>query len=158
MDAGQVEPCITCNGSTHCTEVLEIQSALHVTIDITSDPPPAGGDHDPCWANYGVYDQPLPGRYWVHNLEHGAVVYLYNCPDGCENDIAALTTLTNKNSRALLTAYPYMTSRFAALSWGRRLLSDCLDIDVMAQFYESHVDRAPESIADGPPSSCTIDW
>ena len=155
VDAGLVEPCATCGAEQNCTDVIEISSASHVSVDIVADPPPAGGDHNPCWANYGVYDEPLAGQYWLHNLEHGAVVYLYNCPDGCADDVSALATLVDAKARALLTSYPYMTNRFAALSWGRRLLSDCLDLQAMKQFYNQHVDRAPESIADGAPEGCS---
>ena len=154
LDAGLAEPCMTCEGQTTCTSVIQNLSAAHVEIDITSDPPPAGGDHNSCWATYGIYNDPLAGQYWLHNLEHGAVVYLYNCPDGCADDIATLESFVTSHPRTLLTAYPYMTTRFAILSWGRRLLSDCLDPSVVEQFYEDHVDRAPESIESGPPSGC----
>src|SRR5215469_7417837 len=36
--------------------------------------PPSSGDHYPFWAAYMTYDQPVPEGYWVHNLEHGAIV------------------------------------------------------------------------------------
>ena len=39
----------------------------------------------------GVYDKHVDPEYWVHNLEHGYIVVLYNCPSGCPADIAALT-------------------------------------------------------------------
>jgi len=36
--------------------------------------PPASGLHYPVWADYGVYDQPVPFRFQVHDLEHGAII------------------------------------------------------------------------------------
>src|SRR5207244_1136406 len=38
----------------------------------------------------GVYDQAIPPEYWVHNLEHGYVVVLYNCPSGCASEFDSL--------------------------------------------------------------------
>jgi hypothetical protein len=44
--------------------------------------PPIAGPHYWVWAKWGIHDEtpPLPRGYWVHNLEHGAVVFLYR-PD-----------------------------------------------------------------------------
>jgi hypothetical protein len=36
--------------------------------------PPTSGDHYPIWADWGVYDHPVPNPVQVHNLEHGGVV------------------------------------------------------------------------------------
>ncbi len=42
--------------------------------------PPANGLHWPWHANWGVY-QGVPQReWWIHCLEHGGIVLLYNCP------------------------------------------------------------------------------
>src|SRR5882724_4807922 len=44
--------------------------------------PPSSGNHYPIWAAYQTYAQPLLPGFWVHNLEHGAIVMAYNCPQG----------------------------------------------------------------------------
>jgi hypothetical protein len=120
-----------------------------------ADKPPAGGPHNPCWASYGVHDDPVPAESWVHNLEHGAVVYLYNCPDGCDDDIAALSEFVRDGRpRALLTPYADMEHRFAVVSWGERLQTDVLDLDAFAKFYAEHQDHGLESISSGPPGGC----
>ena len=36
--------------------------------------PPTSGTHAGRWADWGVYDQRVPHRFQVHNLEHGGVV------------------------------------------------------------------------------------
>ena len=36
--------------------------------------PPVSGLHDPVWADWGVYDAPVPFRYQVHNLEHAGII------------------------------------------------------------------------------------
>jgi hypothetical protein len=41
--------------------------------------PPSSGPHYPIWAAFRVYTSPVPRPYYVHDLEHGAVVLVYNC-------------------------------------------------------------------------------
>jgi hypothetical protein len=42
--------------------------------------PPASGMHWPWHADWGVAVEVIQREYWVHCLEHGGVVLLYNCP------------------------------------------------------------------------------
>jgi hypothetical protein len=57
--------------------------ANHVPIgsDITTwnSNPPSSGDHYPIWAAYQEYDSAVPRGYYVHDLEHGAIDFLYDC-------------------------------------------------------------------------------
>lgn len=39
--------------------------------------PPLSGAHSAHWADWGVYDQPVPFKYQLHNLEHGGVFVHY---------------------------------------------------------------------------------
>src|SRR6185436_3007275 len=59
------------------------------TVVYTSNPP-ASGPHYPVWLRYQEYTQSLPRPYWVHNLEHGAVVFLYR-PSASAATVQALT-------------------------------------------------------------------
>src|SRR4051794_21406825 len=79
--------CGACGGD--CTlEQLEYDQSYHVGGPIDyADRPPAGGPHDPCWAPWGVHSEPVADDHWVHNLEHGGIVYLYCCTD-CDDDVA----------------------------------------------------------------------
>ena len=90
----------------------------------------------------------------MHNLEHGAVVYLYACPDGCEEEVDALADLARGRSLALVTEYSELPTKLAAVAWGYRVLTDTLDRDAFERFYAVHADRAPESIPSGPPAAC----
>ena len=36
--------------------------------------PPASGPHYPVWARYQSYTSAVARPYWVHNVEHGAIV------------------------------------------------------------------------------------
>ena len=61
-----------------------LQPGNHVPIgsNITTwdSNPPSSGDHYPVWAAFQEYDAAVPRGYYVHDLEHGAVDFLYNCP------------------------------------------------------------------------------
>jgi hypothetical protein len=155
LDAAEPEVlCTECDGK--CEETIEVVTMMHVSGGVQyEDVPPVGGLHDPCWGDYGVYDAPaLPPERWVHNLEHGAIVFLYRCPDGCDDDVAALTQLAEGLERTIVTPYADMQPGFAAVAWGHRLVSSCLDLDALQAFYDAHFDQAPESITTGAPDGC----
>jgi hypothetical protein len=118
------------------------------------DLPPTSGPHNPCWATWGVHDSPIAPEHWVHNLEHGGVVFLYNCPDGCAADVATLTQLVNTHTRTVLTEYDQLPGRFAVVAWGRRIVSSCVDTATFAKFYTENFDHGAESDRDDPPSTC----
>src|SRR5665213_2666397 len=64
-----------------CNAVPSTFSGLsRVHIDTCSaitfpENPPAGGNHYQVWAAYQSFSFAVPRGFWVHNLEHGAVVY-----------------------------------------------------------------------------------
>lgn len=144
-----------CTAQGNCEEALPVKSVQHMdgTI-IYPDPPPVGGNHNPCWGAWGVHDQPLGVEHWVHNLEHGGVVFLYHCTNGCTSEVAQLADFVRGHRRTLLSQYDAMPKRFAVVAWGYRLQSDALDLSVFEAFYNAHMDHAPESIDSGPPSGC----
>ena len=119
----------------------------------TSDPP-TSGQHYPVAAAWGYTAQRLPPETWVHNLEHGGVVILYSCPDGCPADVAAVRKFIESappepqfGSVKLVNApYPVPGHRFAVLSWGWRLFMDSWDPQAALAFYSRHVDHAPEAL------------
>lgn len=143
-DGGCVEESVVYATRRHIPGALEYR-----------DLPPAGGDHDACWGTWGVQAVPLAERHWVHNMEHGGVVFLYNCPEGCPSALGQLEAwVSSLGNRAILTEYPELGSQFAAVSWGYRLMLDCFDPDALRDFYDRHVNQGPESVASGPPSGC----
>jgi hypothetical protein len=144
-----------CTTSGDCEEELAVPNANHLTGDIDyPDVPPVGGPHNPNWGAWGVHAEPLADECWVHNLEHGGVVVLYNCPEGCADDVARLETFVIDHRRTLLTEYPALPRRYAVVAWGHRLSMDVLDVDTMDVFYTLHFGQAPESLDDPPRSSC----
>lgn len=146
-------------GAATCQVVVAEQALAagnHVTLcsDVTyATNPPSSGEHYPVWADFGAYDFALPRGFWVHNLEHGAVVVTYNCPGGCADEVAAATawlgTLTVDAScpggtpRALLVPDPKLDVRWAASSWGYTLRADCFDAEAFGAFYKAHAGMPP---------------
>ena len=52
--------------------------------------PPASGNHWPSPAPWGYWPRNyIPREWWVHNLEHGGVVLLYNCPYSTDGGVMA---------------------------------------------------------------------
>jgi hypothetical protein len=147
--------CDACEGGC-VDEVVPAASAEHTEEALDyADPPPSGGDHNPCWAPWGVHTEEVPDENWVHNLEHGGVVFLYNCPEGCPEEVATLTRLVESlEVWALLTPYSELGVPFAAVSWEHRLLLQCVDEDVLDQWFLDHVNRGPESSYGDPSDSC----
>jgi hypothetical protein len=144
--------CTACGG---CPETQPVTGNTHLVGPISyPDPPPTSGVHDACWAKWGVHTEVVPARYWVHNLEHGGIVFLYNCPDGCDTDLERFTALAKANDHTLLTEYPELPTRFALVAWAHRLLSNCVDVPAFQAFYDANLNRGPEAIASNPGSSC----
>ena len=100
----------------------------------------------------------LEGQY-IHNLEHGGIVVLYNCPSG-----SACTTLANQlknyisnlapqepqfgEVKMIMTPYSKgMQKRVALVAWDYIEFLDGYDQKAITQFYESHADQGPEQIA-----------
>jgi hypothetical protein len=142
----------------------QLSTGVHVpacTPIVYSSNPPSSGEHYPTWADFGVYDFPLPRGYWMHNLEHGAVVVTYNCPNGCAEELAAaktwLAALTPDATcpagpaRILLVPDPLLDVTWAASSWGFTLRADCFDAAVFSKFFSDHAGQAiaPEAVLCG---------
>ncbi len=151
-EAKHLGNCDACGGDC-LIETFEITDRRHTTAPVEYDTrPPAGGPHDPCWVPWTIYDHAIPTERWVHNLEHGGVALLYDCPDGCDADIATLTAFVQAQpaGRTLLLPYAEMDSRFAAVAWGARLTSACVDTATLQQFFDGAVARAPENLTADP--------
>jgi hypothetical protein len=138
-------------GRTHVNECSYV--AYHTK-------PPSSGDHYPVWAAYKTYTTPIPEGFWVHNLEHGTVVFTYNCPKGCDADVAAaaqmLADLPTDTScwslgqgvarRSILAPDPNLDVPFAASAWGWTLRANCFDSAAFRDFALAHYDQGPEDI------------
>ena len=120
--------------------------------------PPVFGDHYQSWAAFQTYDFPVPLGFLVHALEHGAVVFFYDCPDGCADEVSEVSDFIaalpsdpicaahGVERRAILVPRPGLGARWAAAAWGFSLTADCFDAELFSAFYDQHVGRGPESL------------
>lgn len=150
--------------STECNVMQDESppsSAVHLpacsAISYDTDPP-SGGDHYGTWAAFQSYDFAVPDGFLVHALEHGAVVFWYNCPGGCADEVATVEAFIaslpddplcdpfDVPRRAILTPSATLGSRWAASSWGYSLKADCFDEAAFGAFYAEHYGEGPESL------------
>lgn len=138
--------------TAHVTECSPLSQDLY-----TSNPP-SSGNHYPVWAAFKAYDQPIPRGYYLHDEEHGAVVFLYNCPEGCPEDVAALKAIVaalpvdplctdpaGPQRRAIITPDPKIDSKFAVAAWGWTLKAPCVDPQSFSAFARAHYAKAVEN-------------
>jgi Protein of unknown function (DUF3105) len=136
-------------------------SAIHVELCTEvaySTNPPSGGDHYAIWAAFQTYDYPVPAGFLVHDLEHGAVVFSYNCPEGCDDEVAEVQAFIDNQPvdplcasftaprRVLLVPDPELPSRWAASAWGFALTASCFQSGEFGAFYTAHYGRGPEQL------------
>lgn len=135
--------------------------------------PPASGRHyaqpaGPIRAGvYGPNDGTIP-QGWVHNLEHGGIVLLYNCSDpaatACtDQGQAALAAMYAKwpnspicnippgNQTPVITRFDDMPYPYAALVWNVVLPLETLDEEAIFDFYARRAERFnPEKACPAP--------
>ena len=117
--------------------------------------PPASGSHYPVWLRYQEYAQPIDRGYWVHNLEHGAIVVLYR-PDASADLVRQLTDAFRSipvdtscgHQRALLTSDPQLPRLVAAVAANFVLLSDMVDAPAIRDFAVARRGHGPEQLCD----------
>ncbi len=122
--------------------------------------PPSSGNHYPIWAAYKTYAAPIPEGFFVHNLEHGTIVLTYNCPNGCDADVAAAQAMLDAlpddaectalgegvRRRSVMTPDPNLDVAFAASAWGWTLRAKCFDATAFRAFALAHYNHAPEDL------------
>jgi hypothetical protein len=129
--------------------------------------PPSSGNHYGIWAAYQTYNRAIARGFWVHSLEHGAVVITYNCPGGCPSEVAEVQAYIDSlpsdcgstSRRIILTPDPELDVRFAASAWGFTLRANCFDRGAFAAFQDAHYGHGPESICGGgvdPTDMCGV--
>jgi hypothetical protein len=118
--------------------------------------PPSSGNHYPVPAGPGFYDQEFSEGYWVHSLEHGFVVILYNCSatDNCDSLKAQVRDFINSApthgcDKVRLIGLPYshgMSTPLSLISWGHELDLPAFDQTRIMNFYKRYDNRGPEQL------------
>jgi hypothetical protein len=102
--------------------------------------PPTSGPHYGGLAEWGVHSQPVPDELVVHNLEDGGVAIWYDCPDGCDELVNQLASVTdNYREGVLLAPYPGMDSQIALTAWTRIDKFDTFDEQRITRFINAYL-------------------
>ena len=124
---------------------------------VYSSNPPTSGHHYPVWANTKFYDTNTYGQYpqgyLVHNLEHGYVIFWYNCKILSDSQCADLKTQIKAVMEAVgnfkVIAYPWDSIDVPVVltSWGYKLSFKTFDAEMARKFVDQHRNHAPEPAA-----------
>lgn len=144
------------NSVAECAEIIGegscSEGGVHVDIGSTIEwesEPPHSGDHFPTWETAGEHAEVVDRGFWVHNLEHGWIVLVYNCPEGCDAELDQLRAAMNARPGLdiLMTEDPLLEgSRFAAIAWTWVHAFDEPVMEELLCFVDQHYDNAPESV------------
>jgi hypothetical protein len=157
---GNEAPTPTPSSGPEGTVVTQVANEgwLHVTelspITYRSNPP-ASGPHYPVWLRYEEFPTALPRGYWVHNLEHGAVVFLYR-PDVPAATVAALRSVYRglspdrdcSHSLAVMLPDPDLPRPIAVVAADWLLQADGVHAPTINDFVASRRNRGPERVCD----------
>lgn len=127
------------------------EPAYHVCVDRNIDNLygsniPHSGPHRAVWAQFGEYNYLPPGRY-VHNLEHGGVVFMYH-PCTPDTMVDSLRKVANSCLyRYILTAFPNLTMEYpiAVVTYGCILRLSRVDPFEIKSWVREQFGGSPES-------------
>ena len=138
-------------------ETMPIMQSTHIPKD--SDPgqynsdPPTSGPHYAEELDAGFYETnnyQYPAGYLTHNLEHGYIIFWYNCAKldegACVELKSQLKSLIDEFNSVKVIAYPWdsLDVPVAMTSWGRLQEMETLDMDQARAFYKTNLNRSPE--------------
>jgi len=132
-------------------------SEPHIPTD--SDPgqynsdPPTSGYHYAEEAQGGFYDENIytyPAGYLVHNLEHGYIIFWYNCDllteSACSELKSQIRSVMDELGGVKMVAYPWKSIDVPLVmtSWGRLQRFETFDTEQAKAFYRANLNKAPE--------------
>jgi hypothetical protein len=106
---------LECLGYCHVPEQFKNRS--------NSNPPTSGHHHSDMEKRLGEHRLPVPRERYIHSMEHGAVVLVYHCPQGCEEELEVLREVLKEREGpedlVIMTPDPLLSGpdRFALISW-----------------------------------------
>ncbi len=122
------------------------------------EPFPASGNHWGAWAAWSsVYAKPVKLGFLLHNLEHGGLVFSYQCPSNasteCKTMETELVSLAESlgESRVIVTPDPSQPTKFGVRAWRWSYASDCLDTTSAHAFATAHFRHGREDEDSNPP-------
>ncbi len=146
-------------------KVPVMASAAHVPDGADPGPynsdPPTSGKHYAEDLSAGFYTEAdaaglsgYPAGYLVHSLEHGYVIFWYNCKVLDESACQALTTQLKqiieeeKNYKVIAFPWDTIAEPVVATTWGQMLRFNKFDPAQAREFIKAYRNKAPEPFAD----------
>ena len=106
-----------------------------------------------------IFTSPVPRGYYVHDLEHGAVVLLSNCDQVSGDCTPVLDALRAASAslpddplcssvrvRTVITPDPLIDQPLVAVSWGYVYRAACVDQPSLNAFVQAHYGKGPEAL------------
>jgi len=119
--------------------------------------PPTSGRHYASEFDAGFYEEtspesqvPYPEGYLVHNLEHGYVIFWYNCQlldeQGCQTLKSQIRDVLDKQNNIKVIGFPRdsIDVTVVATSWGQMQTFEQFDPDQANAFVVRNRNKAPE--------------
>lgn len=106
--------------------------------------PPSSGPHWPAPTKKGVYDNPLPDEWLIHNLEHGYVWIAYKPDVGDEVKNRLKEIVEDDDWKVVLEPRDKNETKIALVAWGRVLKMDEPDYEKVKDFIRTYRNRGPE--------------
>jgi hypothetical protein len=138
-------------------ETVSVMHSPHILADSNpgqyNSDPPTSGPHYPNEAQAGFYDTnsyQYPAGYLVHNLEHGYIIFWYNCALLDDADCTELKTqirsVIDEENNFKVIAYPLdsIDAPVVMTSWGRLQKMETFDTAQARTFYNTNLNNAPE--------------
>lgn len=142
-------------------EVIPTEEGLHIPDGTDPGPynsdPPTSGKHYEVALPAGFYEpadldswQPYPVGHAIHSLEHGYVIFWYNCSvlsqSECDSLKAEIRDFMDSSLIHKLIAFPWDSSDapLVLTSWGYRLEMPVFDAKQAGDFIRANAPLAPE--------------
>lgn len=152
------QPGSTIDGSALGESVLVMADSGHVEEGTDPGPfnsdPPTSGPHYAGTAEAGFYDSdPFPSHpegYLVHSLEHGYVIFWYNCdlltgPE-CDDLKAQIEDVMQGEANFKVIAFPWASIDVPVVitSWGKLFEMETFDPEQATAFVQANRNHSPE--------------
>jgi hypothetical protein len=119
--------------------------------------PPTSGDHYSSPMPAGIYNENSPEvtssnpeGYLIHSLEHGYIIFWYNCDEISADECATLQSEVRSvmssfgNQKLIAWPWPALDGTIAMTSWGHTQNFEKFDPEVAKEFIKTNRTRAPE--------------
>ena len=136
------------------------ETAQHIPegdpVDTPSDPPTSGSHYEVSWPagfyteESAEYQDPYHDGHLIHSMEHGYIIFWYNCnlldAPACDQLKTDIRGAMDDFNGTKLIAFPRETlqSPLVMTSWGYMQTFDTFDADLAEEFVRVNRELAPE--------------